>query len=302
MPILRMSRVVGGPRYHINFGKSALRLTALALAISLTACVGREKLAGEGVRTTPLAAINAVSAVPVIEVHDVLSRGGAVRVLVEETDDAVAVAILFAGGRGATHISDQGRIGSLGGNFLIRSRHAFRRHGFTTVVFDSPSVSTHDLRPFHHGQTFANDVGKVIHHLRRTYGLPVWVIGTSRGTVAVGNVAARLGKNAPDGVVFSSSLFDGNRTADVYDLPLEDIQAPSLIVHHREDGCLYTLPGGVNRLRDRLTGAKRVGVMWFEGGYARGNPCQARGYHGFNGIEDEVIAKIAAWIKNPAGS
>ncbi len=302
MSVFNMLRVVDGPSCPTKLGKVIARAILVILGVSVAACVGREKLAGEGIRTTPLAAINAVSSFPVIEVHDVLSRSGAVRVLVEETDDPVAVAILFAGGRGVTRISDNGRIGSLAGNFLIRSRHMFRRHGFITVVFDSPSDSTQDLRPFHDGQTFANDVGKVIHHLRRTYGLPVWVVGTSRGTVAAGNAAARLGKDSPDGVIFSATLFDGNRTADVYDLPLENIQASSLIVHHRKDACVYTLPGGVARLEKRLIKARRVGVMWFDGGFPRGNQCQARHYHGFNGIEDEVIAKMAAWMKSPAGS
>jgi hypothetical protein len=27
-----------------------------------------------------------------------------------------------------------------------------------------------------------------------------------------------------------------------------------------------------------------------------GNPCEARAYHGFNGLESEVVGKIAAWI------
>ena len=34
-------------------------------------------------------------------------------------------------------------------------------------------------------------------------------------------------------------------------------------------------------------------------GVATGKPCKARHYHGFNGIEDQVIADIAAWIKAP---
>ncbi len=36
-----------------------------------------------------------------------------------------------------------------------------------------------------------------------------------------------------------------------------------------------------------------VTVNW---GSNRGDPCEAFAYHGFNGIEDEVVGKIAAWI------
>ena len=35
---------------------------------------------------------------------------------------------------------------------------------------------------------------------------------------------------------------------------------------------------------------------WQEGGITVGDPCEARAYHGFNGIEREVITRIAAWI------
>jgi hypothetical protein len=27
-----------------------------------------------------------------------------------------------------------------------------------------------------------------------------------------------------------------------------------------------------------------------------GDPCEARAHHGFNGIEDDMVARIAAWI------
>ena len=31
-------------------------------------------------------------------------------------------------------------------------------------------------------------------------------------------------------------------------------------------------------------------------GVSRGDPCQAFSYHGFNGIESVVVARIAEWI------
>jgi hypothetical protein len=37
--------------------------------------------------------------------------------------------------------------------------------------------------------------------------------------------------------------------------------------------------------------------MLFEGGTSRHpDPCEAFAYHGYNGIESDVVAKIAAWI------
>lgn len=278
------------------------KLLAVSLVLALAACVsGREKLAGPDVRSLPTAMVKVLSTAPLAEVHDVVSGSNTVRVLVESSADPVGVVILFAGGRGVTAISDRGLIGRLAGNFLVRSRHLFWQHDYMTVVFDSPSYATEDLRPIHDGEAFAGDIAALIGHLRQTYKLPVWVIGTSRGTVAAANAASRLGKDSPDGVVFTASLFEGYRTADVFDLPLEDVRMPSLIVHHRQDGCEYTRPSSVAKFKHRLGNAKAVKVMWFEGGSSRGDACQASSYHGFRDIENSVVAKIAGWINNPVG-
>ncbi len=48
-----------------------------------------------------------------------------------------------------------------------------------------------------------------------------------------------------------------------------------------------------------LKRARPLKTLLYEGGIATGNPCKARHYHGFNGIEDQAIADIAAWIKAP---
>ena len=74
------------------------------------------------------------------EVVDVASRGEVTRVLVEAGDDPSVVVVLFAGGKGVLRISSGGHIGRLGGNFLVRSRGDFQRHGAITTVIDAPSA------------------------------------------------------------------------------------------------------------------------------------------------------------------
>jgi hypothetical protein len=34
-------------------------------------------------------------------------------------------------------------------------------------------------------------------------------------------------------------------------------------------------------------------LVWLDGGTASGNPCQARGHHGFNGIDGQVVDAVA---------
>jgi len=38
-------------------------------------------------------------------------------------------------------------------------------------------------------------------------------------------------------------------------------------------------------------------MLTFKGGVSRGDPCEAYAYHGFNGLEKEVVSKIAEWIR-----
>lgn len=46
----------------------------------------------------------------------------------------------------------------------------------------------------------------------------------------------------------------------------------------------------------KLVNSIRLEVVPFEGGKSQGNPCEARAYHGFNGIENDVVKQIADWI------
>ncbi len=57
---------------------------------------------------------------------------------------------------------------------------------------------------------------------------------------------------------------------------------------------------GLGRLKEYLTNAKLVKVLWYEGGSGmRGSTCGAKHYHGFIGIEAKVVADIMAWIREP---
>jgi hypothetical protein len=40
----------------------------------------------------------------------------------------------------------------------------------------------------------------------------------------------------------------------------------------------------------------RCSELSFKGGENRGDPCEAFAYHGFNGLERDVVGQIAAWI------
>jgi hypothetical protein len=69
-----------------------------------------------------------------------------------------------------------------------------------------------------------------------------------------------------------------------------------LVVHHKQDVCHVSSYSDLPRLMDKLSSLSRRELISVDGGINRGDPREAQAYHGFNGIDGEVVAKIAAWI------
>ena len=235
---------------------------------------------------------------------DVPSRPGVTqRILVITPDKPKAAVILFAGGDGGLTLEADGRIPKLAGNFLVRTRQLFVEQGLTTVVIDAPSDK--QSHPYLSGsrQTaeHVTDVKAVIAWLRQQAKIPVWLIGTSRGTQSAGYIATQLppAEGGPDGIVLTATMLTDRTSRAVPEMALDRLRVPVLVVHHRDDACRYCLMRDMPRLMDRLTTPPRRELLVFEGGINEGDPCEARAYHGFNGIEREVVQRIAAWITAP---
>jgi dienelactone hydrolase len=225
------------------------------------------------------------------------------RILVITPEKPKAAVILFAGGDGGLTLQADGRIPKLAGNFLIRSRQLFVEQGLTTVLIDAPSDKQSHPHLSGSRQTAEHvaDVKAVIAWLRAQAKIPVWLIGTSRGTQSAGYIATQLppAEGGPDGIVLTATVLEDSRSRAVPEMALDRIRIPVLVAHHRHDGCRVTLHSDLPKLMSRLTTPPRRELMVFEGGIDQGDPCQARGHHGFNGIEREVITRIAAWISAP---
>jgi hypothetical protein len=234
-------------------------------------------------------------------VVDIPTRAGVTqRILVLGPAAAKAAVVLFAGGHGGLQLAPDGEIGWGKGNFLIRSRDLFVEHGLRVAIIDAPSdrQSTPFLGGFRQTPEHVTDVKAVVGWLRRQTPTPVWLVGTSRGTQSAAFVATEIGpdRGGPDGIVLSSTILRDPRGRPVPDMALDRVRVPVLVVHHRQDGCQLCAYADVPRLTDRLTAAPRKELLAFDGGVTRGDPCEAFAYHGFNGLERDVVAKISAWI------
>ncbi len=79
-------------------------------------------------------------------------------------------------------------------------------------------------------------------------------------------------------------------------MPIDRIKVPVLVVHHKLDGCALCRYADINALMGRLTATPRKELLTFDGGTSKGDPCEAFSYHGYAGIEGDVVAKIGAWV------
>jgi pimeloyl-ACP methyl ester carboxylesterase len=220
------------------------------------------------------------------------------------------VLALLAGGSGYVDLDERGCARLLTGNSLVRSVPLFAAAGFGVALIDAPSdyQGEDGLGGFRTAPEHAQDLGKVIEGLRaRTRGA-VWLVGTSRGTISAANAAARLsGAAAPDGLVLTSALMAGERARKpwviqtVFDVPLEAIRMPVLVVGHAADVCARSPPGRVGDIAARIRSARRQLVTVSGGPPYAGAPsigaCEGKAPHGYAGQEEEVAAGIARFVR-----
>lgn len=215
--------------------------------------------------------------------------------------DAKAAVILFAGGHGGLQILSNGSFKWGEGNFLVRTRQLFAENGLAVALVDAPSdrQASPFLSGFRQTPEHIADIKAVIAWLKQQANIPVWLVGTSRGTQSTAFIATQLGAGdgGPDGLVLTSTMLSDNTGRPVPAMALQNIALPVLVVHHEQDSCKHCDYREIPRLMEKLSATPRKELLTFKGGESRGDPCEAYAYHGFNGLEKEVVAKIAEWIR-----
>lgn len=198
----------------------------------------------------------------------------------------VASVILFPGGSGVVR--------QVHNNFLIRVAPNFAALDFNVAVVDAPSDQPDRLSDaFRMGEAHAQDIAAVIGFLRQRAAVPVWLVGTSRGTISAASVGERLGPPRVAGVVLTSTVW----LSAIPQVKLEQLRVPTLVVHNRNDGCRFSPFSSAAAGLDRLSAAPAKALIAVSGGTLRSAPCDALSPHGYYGIEDQVVPLIATWIK-----
>ena len=208
----------------------------------------------------------------------------------------VASLLLFAGGDG--RLVPYGPANLQHGNFLVRSRDLFAGKGFLVAVIDTPSDQTAGLGGFRLSPEHATDIAAVVGWLGQAAPVPVWLVGTSRGSISAA-LGAALAPGVHGLVLTSSVTRDAPaQPGSVFAVDLARIAVPTLVVNHRDDGCFVAVPGDAQHLLDALARAPIKEAQLYDGGApARTKPCEALSPHGYFGIEPQVVAGISDWIK-----
>jgi pimeloyl-ACP methyl ester carboxylesterase len=208
-----------------------------------------------------------------------------------------AILLMFAGGDGTVSFSG-GQIVHMNGNFLMRTEQLWLAQGFGFATIGSSS----SLLGQRHTPAYAAIIAAAVDYARSRGGnAPVWLVGTSMGSIAAANGAAHLpGRVA--GVVLTSSVAAPNRASGetVFDSDLGAIAIPALVVSNKGDTCPVAGPGFAPNILAALARAPKKEVIYVESNQLQSDPCEAMSPHGYLGIEGDVVQRISTWIRaNP---
>lgn len=149
------------------------------------------------------------------------------------------------------------------------------------------------------GQEHVGELAKVIDYAKQNFGKPVWLVGTSRGTVSGTAAAISLGDSEVQGLVLTASV-TSKKTGAIATQNIASLKMPTLVVHHKNDACKVCVPHEASRIPSDLKSARVKKFVLIEGGsQPEGDPCEAKHWHGFINFEKETAKIITDWIKNP---
>lgn len=214
------------------------------------------------------------------------------------TPHAVATMVLLPGGAGGI-----GRIGPEGwpdgSNFLVRSAQLFADQGFNIAVMARPSDMNDMDYPFRVSAAHIDDIRKVVQQTKERWNVPVWLVGTSRGTVSgTAAVIAMRDEGLIAGLVLTASVTAGRVTGAVPGQALDKITIPVLVVHHTQDACKICIPSQAMTIEPKLSASPAHATFMLAGGTnPSGDPCEALHHHGFIGMEAQAVQQITDWVK-----
>ena len=219
--------------------------------------------------------------------------------------------MLLTGGNGVLNLNTAGDARDSQGNFLIRSARRFLNARLNVAMLDSEPAfaAPNGLTNQRLTQAHADHLAQVIATVRNQWpGKPVWLIGTSNGTLSVFNAAARLtGSALPNGIALTSTVTQSDTSGR--DGPCaghrpepRQHHGAALVMGHENDSCFVTPPSEALNIYNGLTS---LPLARKKSAIDQGRPAQHSGYGlrrlpspWYNGVEQAAVTAIVEFIRS----
>jgi hypothetical protein len=212
---------------------------------------------------------------------------------------ARASVVLLAGGNGLLSLDATGTIIDSTGNFLIRSANLFLHRGLNVMMADTAPAHPNGLNDGDRlSATHAAELQGFITVADNRWGKPVWVVGTSNGSISTATAGGfQPALSGLRGVVLTSPVtILPLAILPTFNLYVSRITIAALMVWHQDDPCSFSPPAGSAALFSVLPSIGKGSASFERGHSVATDPCGAFSEHGYAGIEEEVVENIAEFI------
>ena len=153
----------------------------------------------------------------------------------KKTNNAINL-ILIPGGNAGTGEIKNGLPSSQ--NFLVRSRGDFDAAGFNTyVLFRAKSVAPNAMATtYRNDKEHMKEIQSLIKHIASNNSGPIWLVGTSMGTISAASADLQLTNSNIKGLVLTASVTN-KAPGNLASQNLQEIKLPVLMMHHEADAC-----------------------------------------------------------------
>jgi hypothetical protein len=218
------------------------------------------------------------------------------RVLYAAAPRARATVVMFPGGAGKVGLERSGDVRH-DDNFVVRTRSEWVALGYAVLIPDT--IADANLRGVRSSPAYAALVQALIDFAHSQASAPVFLLGTSQGSIAAMNGAAHARPGSISGVVLTESVSRlGHSGETVFSAEPQDVRVPALVVANQDDACDVAPPQYAPRIAAAMTHSRNVRVLSVTGGINRSvEPCGSLTPHGYYGIEVTVISRIDRWMR-----
>lgn len=225
----------------------------------------------------------------------VLRDGRHQRVLYLSPAKPAGVVVMFPGGSGDIGLREDGRIDH-GDNFVVRTRLLWVKHGYAVLIPDT--IDHANLRGERSSAQYAAVILELIEFVRSRASAPVFILGTSQGSIAAMNGAAHVPSGSIAGVVLTESVSRlGGSGETVFSAFPENVRVPALVVANRVDRCVVAPPEAAPQIAAAMSNSPNVRFEFVNGGIVRSTrACGSLAPHGYFGIETPVVDLIVHWM------